>query len=267
MPMDFWQALGKLGVRDDTLTEAEKEQLDREGYLRLDGIFTGDQAARMLEASRELWELEGTGQEGKADTVVQAQNKCGSDVYDICFTHPRVVAAIRQVLQEEFLSLGVHVSGPHWPWADENQGLHGDCRGKVHAGKFFCCNSMWALMDFTEENGPTRVVPGSHLFGAIPSEALDDQVAPHPDEIKLIIPVGAVVVFNAHLWHSATANPERIPRASLTSFWSRRVIEQEAADATGMEDEQQTNHLSQEAFNRLGEPARCLFDPPEQVEA
>ena len=260
--MDFWQALEELGVNDATLAKAEKEQLDRNGYLPLENIYTRDQARRMLEAARELWEIEGTGKEGKENTVVQAQSKCGSDAFDICFTHPRVVAAIRHVLQEEFLSVGVHLAGPHWPPADENQGLHTDCRGRVGAGRFFCCNSMWPLMDFTAGNGPTRVVPGSHLFGAIPSEALDDQVATHPDEVLLIVPVGTVVVFNAHLWHGATANPGRIPRASLTSFWSRRMIEQEAAAATGMESTLQSNPLSQEAFDRLGEPARRLFDPP-----
>ncbi len=120
-------------------------------------------------------------------------------------------------------------------------------------------------MDFTADNGPTRVVPGSHLWGAIPSKALEDTVTPHPKERKLIVPVGTVVIFNAHLWHGATANPERIPRANLTSFWSRRFIPPEDAAETGMElreDNRVENPLSQETYDRLGPAARCLFDPP-----
>ena len=44
--------------------------------------------------------------QGKETTVTNAQSKVDSDVYDTCFTHPRVIAAVRHVLQEEFLSLG-----------------------------------------------------------------------------------------------------------------------------------------------------------------
>jgi ectoine hydroxylase-related dioxygenase (phytanoyl-CoA dioxygenase family) len=62
-----------------------------------------------------------------------------------------------------------------------------------------------------------------------------------------------VVIFNSALWHGATMNPNRIPRANLTSFWSRRVF----PDGSRRE-----NRLSQDAFDRLSEPARCLFDPP-----
>jgi hypothetical protein len=113
--MEFRQALYELGVRDDTLSTAERQQLDRDGYLLLEGIFTRQQAGRMFAEHKRLWEIEKTGQEGGEDTVTNAQNKCGSDVYDICFTHPRVLAAVGHVLQEEFLSLGVHAAGPHWP--------------------------------------------------------------------------------------------------------------------------------------------------------
>jgi hypothetical protein len=88
--MDFRLALDELGVRNDTLTDAEKERLDRDGYLPLENVFSRAQAVRMIETNSRPWVRDGTGQEGKETTVVQAQNKCDSDVYDICFTHPRV---------------------------------------------------------------------------------------------------------------------------------------------------------------------------------
>ncbi len=118
--MEFWQALYELGVRDDTLTITEKEKLDRDGYLPLEGIYTREQAARILAANEQLWELERTGQEGAPTTVENTQNKCRSDVYDVCLTRLRVLAAVAHVFQVEFFSMGVHASGPHWPPADEN---------------------------------------------------------------------------------------------------------------------------------------------------
>ena len=263
--MDFRQALHELGVRDDTLSAAEKEQLDGDGFLPLEAVFTRQQAASMQAENARLWAVEGTGEEGKATTVVNAQNKCASDVYDICFTHPRVLASVGHVLAEEFMSLGVHAAGPNWPVADQNQSLHTDCRGKVSVGTFYCCNSMWPLMDFDPDNGPTRIVPGSHLAGAIPSVALADPEATHPDEITLEIPAGTVVIFNAHVWHGATANRSGKPRANLTSFWSRRFLDPAAARETGIEigeDKRHANPLSREAYDRLSAAARCLFDPP-----
>ncbi|MBA4210122.1 MAG: phytanoyl-CoA dioxygenase, partial [Parvibaculum sp.] len=32
----------------------------------------------------------------------------------------------------------------------------------------FVCNSMWALTDFTEENGATRIIPGTHKLDRSP---------------------------------------------------------------------------------------------------
>ena len=43
--MTLQQALGQLGVRDDTLTAAEKAQLDTEGYVLLQGILSADEVA------------------------------------------------------------------------------------------------------------------------------------------------------------------------------------------------------------------------------
>ena len=67
-------------------------------------------------------------------------------------------------------------------------------------------------MDFTEENGATRVAPGSHNTGQHPNDALDDPMASQPDEIRLTGSAGTVVIFNSHLWNAGTVNHTETPR-------------------------------------------------------
>lgn len=61
-------------------------------------------------------------------------------------------------------------------------------------------NSIWLLDDFTENNGATEVVPGSHLR----------TYKPKPDEvkelIKVIAPAGSVLITHGQIWHRSGKN-------------------------------------------------------------
>jgi ectoine hydroxylase-related dioxygenase (phytanoyl-CoA dioxygenase family) len=62
------------------------------------------------------------------------------------------------------------------------------------------CNSMWALTDFTEDNGATRIIPGSHLADTAP------EYGRHYDSIPAEMPRGSVLVWHGSLWHGGGAN-------------------------------------------------------------
>ena len=47
------------------------------------------------------------------------------------------------------------------------------------------CNSMWALTDFTEDNGATRIIPGSHLADASPDYGAPYDSMPADDERRV----------------------------------------------------------------------------------
>ena len=222
-------ALEDLGVRPDTLTQQEQDQLDHDGFLPLTGILTPEHLGSLRERLEELTQAEGdqagieVHQEVGTDRLSDLVNK--GAVFDMCFTHPRVLACMARVLAADFKlsSLNYRAALP----GQGHQALHTDWREPVPAGAFRVCNSIWLLDDFTPQNGPTRVVPGSHLRGTLPKDEMPDPAAAHPDERLLLAPAGTVVIFNSHLWHGGTLNRTAAKRRALHSYFCRRSERQQ----------------------------------------
>ncbi len=250
--MNMNQALHALGVRDDTLSEEEKNFLDVNGYLPLGTILTQEQIARLISRLDELGVLEGedAGKElHQEEGTTRVSNLVNKDpMFEIGFTHPRVLAAMRHVLGSSFKlsSLDCRMALP----GHGRQAFHADWRSGVQPGDYYVCNSMWLLDDFTAENGATRVVPGSHRSREHPKNAMEDPAQPHPEEIQVIAPAGTVVIFNSHIWHAGGLNQTDSPRHGMLSYFCRR-------DQKQLTD--QRKFLQPETYDRLSEAARFIL--------
>jgi ectoine hydroxylase-related dioxygenase (phytanoyl-CoA dioxygenase family) len=250
---DTASALQALGVTETTITSAEKNFLDENGYLPLPGILAPKEIEAIRSRLVELLALEkeNAGKEvhQEAGTARLANLVDKGDAFRVCFTHPRVLAALAHVLGSDMKlsSLNSRAALP----GQGLQGLHADWPRAVEPGQYQVCNSIWLLDDFTRENGATRVVPKTHRSGKMPSQVMTDPSAPHPDEQLVIAPAGTVVVFNSHTWHGGTLNRTSSPRRAVHSYWSRRDQEQQL---------DQKSHLSPKTKASFPAPVRYLLD-------
>ena len=86
------------------------------------------------------------------------------------------------------------------------------------------CNTMWMLDDYTEANGATLLVPGSHLSGRQPDHELDSNA----NWVPATGPAGTAVVFEGRTWHTTGANITDRPRIGLsTNFCAPQFRQQE----------------------------------------
>ncbi len=260
--MDIHAALHSLGVREDTVTAEEKTFLDEKGYLPLPGILTPAEVQALRERLQALEEEEGEDagkevhQEAGAVRLANLVNK--GPLFDVCWTHPKALAAIAHVLGGDLKlsSLNARAALP----GHGLQALHTDGAQRIPGvppmptdsrTRYYVCNSIWLLNDFTPTNGATRLIPGSHKLGQDPRQLLDDALAPHPDEILVLGQAGTVVIFNSHAWHGGTVNRSNRPRRALHSYFCRRNLPQQL---------DQRAYLRPETAARLSEAQRLVLD-------
>jgi ectoine hydroxylase-related dioxygenase (phytanoyl-CoA dioxygenase family) len=90
------------------------------------------------------------------------------------------------------------------------------------------CNSMWALTDFTEANGATRVIPGTHLADHSPDYGR------HYDSIPATMGRGSVLVWHGSLWHGGGANTTGDARIGIAMNYCAGYVRQQENQQLGL---------------------------------
>jgi ectoine hydroxylase-related dioxygenase (phytanoyl-CoA dioxygenase family) len=142
--------------------------------------------------------------------------------------HPNVLPIVERVLDPGLLisSLSSIAIGP-----DESaQPIHSDDQlvpiPKPHPP--IICNTMWAITDFTEANGATRLCPGTHLADHSPNPLQAY------DSIAAEMPKGSVLVWVGSLWHGGGANTTDDRRVGIAMNYCAGYIRQQENQQLGI---------------------------------
>jgi ectoine hydroxylase-related dioxygenase (phytanoyl-CoA dioxygenase family) len=134
--------------------------------------------------------------------------------------HPVVLKLVGAVLHPDYLlsaNLAINVHP-------------GETAQMLHADDGYCriprprepmgVSAIWAIDDFTDDNGATEVIPGSQLWG-------DEAPDPNDERVRQItMPSGSAVVFLGTLLHRGGANRSKGTRLGITPQYCQPWIRQ-----------------------------------------
>jgi ectoine hydroxylase-related dioxygenase (phytanoyl-CoA dioxygenase family) len=216
---------------DDAARNRHLEHLSQHGYAIVENAIEPDLVEALNAALARLERAldarpAGNGFEGRRTVRIYNLLAHGAP-FDRVPVHPSVLPIVEGVLDEGCLvsSLSSIAIDP----GEIEQPIHADDMvlplAKPHIP--IVCNSMWALTDFTEANGATRLAPGTHLG---PNPAYGAKV----ETIAAEMPRGSVLIWDGALWHGGGANRTLARRTGIAMNYCAGFIRQQENQLLGV---------------------------------
>lgn len=198
---------------DPALVDALMAEIERDGYVILQNLFSADEAAAMRAALQPHYHdhlgrnsFEGFGTR-RLYAVIEKTLACNPLV-----EHPVILALLDRIFEPNYL-LSQLQAIDILP-GEAAQPLHHDDafypvpRPRAALG----AATIMAIDDFTAENGATVLIPGSHKWDGRMPTAEDAARA-----VPAVMPSGSVLFFIGTLWHGGGANVSNRSRLCVTA--------------------------------------------------
>jgi len=192
---------------------SDLERFQQEGYVILESALDAAAIAELVGALAPYEQDRPMGRnafEGQKSQRVYSLAAKG-DVFGRLAEHPRVMALCEKLLLPNFLlstlqSIRLHPGEQAQAWhTDDAFYLVPRPRTETLA-----VSVIWAIEDFTDENGATHIIPGSHRWGMEHPDA--HELAP----VSAVMPAGSAIVFDGALWHRGGANQSSGTRLAIS---------------------------------------------------
>jgi len=207
----------------------ELAQLRQEGYVILPRLI--DQS-KVQEVAVEFERLQadtpmGDSEFGGYSTQRIYNLVARTRVLDDLILHPRVLALIEAHLEDQ-IQLSI-ASSVNLLEGETAQAFHRDDGyyplPRPHAP--LSMNTMWAVDDFTTENGATLLLPGTHLIS-------DSEPPADVRPVSAEMPAGSVMLWDGSLFHAGGTNHTDVARLGVTVIYCRAWLRQQENQFVGI---------------------------------
>jgi len=191
--------------------------LDRDGWFAVRGLLDPAASAALARRCalmlRDEEDLRQGDKRGNGTRRAAALLDRLPEIADL-FSHPTLVAGVAHLLGAAVPITDVAFRCPQPGFG--RQSLHADDVANTAADESHAVTCILALCDFTEQNGATAVVPGTHRRPDL--QRRPDRLRER-DEVRLLGTAGTGFMFSAHLLHRGTENRSTAPRPALQAQW------------------------------------------------
>lgn len=216
-------------------TNEHVQNIRDQGFTVVENAIPDALLADLRTSLDDLIEQEGfgygeTGFEGKKTIRIYNLLRHGAAFQQIP-VHPNTLPIAEGIFDEGVLasSLSAIIIGP----GETAQPLHGDSQliplPRPHVP--ISLNCMWAISDFTEANGATRIVPGSHKLDHNPEYGRTYET------IAAEMPAGSVMFFDSSLWHGGGTNTAESRRYGIACYYCAGWVRQQENPFLGIPPE------------------------------
>ena len=150
-------------------------------------------------------------------------------MFEQALMNRHVLALVSYLLGESCILTGMNavIKGP----GPESFPLHTDTPQPAPLPAFAqVANATWLLSEYTIENGPTVLVPGSHKACRSPTRA---ESVDFSRAVPVVAPAGSIVIWHGNCWHGAAARTAPGVRISLITYFARYYMRPPSAGAYG----------------------------------
>jgi len=175
----------------------DQAALRAKGWTVIRSVLTPEELGALHAAWDQLETKGATHNWGPKETAAEPS-------FQRCAENPVARQAITALIGETFTVRTLDGRAP--PKDHGQQGLHTDWIAPAPPDRQLLANAFFILDSMDEDNGGTRIVPGSHRWARLPNKELAQPLARHPQQQIVSANAGDLFIFSAHLWHSGTLN-------------------------------------------------------------